>query len=273
MKSNLTASASRWRAVAIGFAVLLIGLIAWDGTDRRAADATRPMPAGTSSFRQPPSTLRLASFNIHGGKGSDGVRNLPRIAELLSDHDFVGLYEVRGPSTGSSGNQAALLADRCQAAWMFAPTERQWWSDHFGNGLLYHIPVRSVVRVPLVNTRGKAYRNAILSTVTLSNADVRILSVHIDRENDRRSQLATVIDLFLGLQKPCVLMGDLNTIASDPLLVSLMESPESSGSLPSQNIDWMFTRGLRTISAKLVENQASDHPLLQAELAVEEPTL
>jgi endonuclease/exonuclease/phosphatase family metal-dependent hydrolase len=160
---------------------------------------------------------------------------------------------------------------------LFAPTERRWWSDHFGNGLLYRIPVRSSLRIPLVNTRGKAYRNAILSTVELQRATVRIVSVHIDRENDRRQQLQSVIELFLGLQKPCILIGDLNTIATDSLLEDLVarhdvHSPlqESlEGHLPSQNIDWMFTRGLRTISVKLVENTASDHPLLQAELAPE----
>ena len=237
------------------------------------------MQSPPSSIKNPsPDHLKLASFNIHGGKGSDGLRSLARTEELLADIDFAGLYEVKAMSGGTSTNQADALARSTEAGWLFAPTERRWWSDHFGNGLLYRIPVRSSFRIPLVNTRGKAYRNAIFSTVELQHTTARIVAVHIDRENDRRQQLQAVIELFLGLRKPCILMGDLNTIASDPLLEELLanhdvHSPlhESlEGHLPSQNIDWIFTRGFRTISAKLVENTASDHPLWQAELAPEE---
>jgi endonuclease/exonuclease/phosphatase family metal-dependent hydrolase len=257
----------------------LIGVILWDGADRRAADATQPLVQRLlSSKQESPDHLKLASFNIHGGKGTDGSRNLTRTAELLADIDFAALYEVKAISGGTDSNQAAALARMGDDGWLFAPTERRWWTDHFGNGLLFRVPVQSSLRIPLVNTRGKGFRNAILSTVELKGAAVRIVAVHIDRENDRRHQLRTVIELFLGLQKPCLLMGDLNTIASDPLLEDLVakhdvrsplqESLEER--LPSQNIDWIFTRGLKTISVKLVENTASDHPVLKAELAAEE---
>ena len=126
-----------------------------------------------------------------------------------------------------------------------------------------------------MNTRGKAYRNAILSTVTVDQTDVRVIAVHIDRENDRRHQLRLMIELFLNLQPPCVLMGDLNTDAADPLIASLLEQKDVASPLhdstangsPRRTIDWIFTRGLKTISATLVENKASDHPCLKAELA------
>ena len=270
-------SGSRWKWVALGLSVMLVGLIVWDGADRRAADATEPLPQSpaTSVRNPPPSSLKIASFNIHTGKGTDGVRSLSRIADLLSDVDFAGLYEVRGAAGRNEPNQAASLANLYQGGWLFAATERRWWSDHFGNGLLYRIPVRAALRVPLINTRGKAYRNAILATVELEQANVRVLAVHIDRENDRRPQLQAMIDLFLSLQEPCVLMGDLNTTAEDPLLSNLMERPGVRSPLheslvdrlPSQNIDWIFTRGLNTVVVNLVENTASDHPVVTAELS------
>jgi endonuclease/exonuclease/phosphatase family metal-dependent hydrolase len=261
----------------LGLFIVLIGLVIWDGADRRAADATRPLSKSSvvSIKLTPPRTLKIGSFNIHSCKGADGIRNLSRTAELLCDIDFAGLYEVRATTNANQPNQAAALADLCKVAWLFAPTEKQWWSDHFGNGLMYRIPVNAIVRIPLVNTRGKAYRNAILSTADIEGGSVRIIAVHIDREDDRRSQLQSVIDLFLSLQEPCVLMGDLNTPATDPLLVGLRDqfgvrSPlhefVAEGPLTA-NIDWIFTRGLKTISAALVENTASDHPFLKAELA------
>jgi len=258
----------------------LLGLLVWNGADRRAADATRPLLRSPepSSQRELPLTLKIASFNTHSGKGDDGLQDLSRTAATLPDVDFTGLYEVRATPFGDQPNQAAAIAALRESGWLFAPTERHWWIDHFGNGLIHRLPLGSVVRVPLMNTRGKAYRNAILSTITLQNGDVRVLAVHIDREEDRVHQLQTVIDLFLGLQAPCVLMGDLNTVASDPLLLTLLQHADVQSPLhealgrtpPADNIDWIFTRGLKTLAANLVENAASDHPLLWAELAFPE---
>lgn len=280
MTSSKPAVSTRWRAVALGLAIVLVGLILWDGAQRTAADATQPLIRGAASvpIGEPPATLKLASFNIHSGKGTDGVRNLSRISDLLADVDFAGLYEVRAIRELGLPNQAASLGRLQNAAWVFAPTERQWWTDHFGNGLLFRIPVDTIVRIPLMNTRGKAFRNAVLSTVRLGRGDARVIAVHIDRENDRQHQLQAVIQLFLGLQTPCVLMGDLNTTVDDPLLISLREhgdvrSPLNevlSDGLPRQTIDWIFTRGLKTISASVVESIASDHPCLKAELAIEQ---
>lgn len=270
-----TVAGSRWRAIAVGLMFLLIGLVAWDGADRRAVDATQPLPHGATetSLKSKPRTLKLASFNIHGGKGSDGVLDLRRISSVIENVDFAGLYEVRATS-GGVPNQAASLATFIKGSWVYAPSERQWWTDHFGNALLHTIPLKNVVTIPLVNTRGKAFRNAVLSIVPLDQTDVRILSVHIDRGRDRMAQLKTIIDLFLSLEEPCVVMGDFNSTSAELQLDKLMHgtaihSPlhEELGSrLPSQNIDWIFTRGLKTLSAELVENSASDHPAVRAEL-------
>lgn len=255
---------------------MLMGLVIWDGADRRGSDATTPLAQSPpSAISTVPEHLRIGSFNIHSGKGTDGIRDLKRTADLLRDLDLVGLYEVRAASSGDPPNQAATIAKSLESGWLFAPTERQWWSDHFGNGLVMKAPMESVLRIPLVNTRGKAYRNAILATMKLQSADVRIIAVHIDRENDRRQQLQAMIQLFMNLREPCVLMGDLNTPLNDPLLAELKERPGvhsplhdvGSSEPPAGNIDWIFTRGLKTVSAELVENKASDHPFLKAELA------
>lgn len=256
--------------------VALVGLIVWDGADRRAADATKPLARGPGHLlgKQNPSTLRIASFNIHSGKGRDGKTDLKRTERLILDADFAGLYEVRAPLIFDNQAEALTLTD--YRFWLFAPTEKQWWREHFGNGIVHRYGLPQVVRIPLDNTRGKAFRNALLWTVELQDGSVRVISTHIDRTTDREHQLKTVIGLFLSLQPPCVLMGDLNTVASDPQLEALRKidgvvSPlhEMMGdSIPATNIDWMFTRGLKTVAAELIENDASDHPILKAELAL-----
>lgn len=277
MNTSSPSGSRKWKTAVLGLLFALVGLVIWDGADRRAVDATQPLSQSPAPAvrRSAPATLIIGSFNIHSGKGVDGIRNLARTADLLADVEFAGLYEVRATSSARQPNQAAVIADRCQSEWLFAPTERQWWSNHFGNGLIYRIPVRSVLRIPLINTRGKAYRNAVLSTVELRDTNVRIISVHIDRQDDRQEQLRSVIELFLSLQTPCVLMGDLNSTAAEPLLIDLRERHDVKSPLHDantedstiQSIDWLFTRGLKTVSAALVENTASDHPFLRAELA------
>ncbi len=261
-----------------GLFTVLVSLILYDGADRRAADATKPLARGPASLpgKQPPATLKIASFNIHSGKGRDGKTDLFRTHALIADSDFVGIYEVRAPLIGAFANQAEELTKIDYRYWLFAPTERQWWHEHFGNGIVHRYGIPHVVRIPLDNTRGKAFRNALLWTAELQDGTVRVLSTHIDRTADREHQLKTVIGLFLSLQPPCVLMGDLNTVATDPQLEALRKTDGVSSPLhaqlpdgpPAITIDWIFTRGLRTISAELVENDASDHPVLKAELAL-----
>lgn len=266
-----------WKRSAIVLAVALIGLIVWNGADRQPADATKPLARGPQSLpgKQLPETLSIASFNIHSGKGRDGKTDLKRTMRLIADSDFVGLYEVRDPWVGVFQNQAEELTQTDYRFWLFAPTEKQWWHEHFGNGIVHSYGLPDVVRIPLDNTRGKAYRNALLWTVELQGGRVRVLSTHIDRTADREHQLKTVIGLFHSLQPPCVLMGDLNTVAADPQLEALINTDGVSCplhdkivDLPPTNIDWIFTRGLRTISVERTENDASDHPIIKAELAL-----
>ena len=58
---------SRWRFVAAGFFAALVGLIVWDGADRKAADATRPimMSPNVAIERSRPQTLKLASWRVY----------------------------------------------------------------------------------------------------------------------------------------------------------------------------------------------------------------
>ena len=105
-----------------------------------------------------------------------------------------------------------------------------------------------------------------------------MLAVHVDREQDRSAHLELVVPLFLALEPPAILMGDLNSTADDPQLSPLIDHPEVGSPLhesarqhggpspPADNIDWIFTKGLSTLSAELIENDASDHPILRVEL-------
>jgi len=221
------------------------------------------------------STIRVGSFNIHGGKGRDGRRDIRRIAKCLQGLDFVGLNEVCGSRLGQPQDQAELLGRELGMGWLFAPTVRVWHWRESGNGLLSRRPVTFWQRIPLPQRHDHSHRNVVLVGLECERGRaVRILITHINRRDPERSlQLRTVINLFTSLEAPAVLLGDLNTGADDPQLRELLEMPGVSDSVgqvlgeQAQNrIDWIITRGLDCVDAGMLDEGASDHPLVWAEL-------
>lgn len=274
---NLTKS--RWlnrRWFLTAFCAIGLG-IAW-GSDRQPADATKPVEWYRVSSKyydtRPPEVLRIASYNIHSGKGRDRRLDLERIAADLKDIDFAGLYEVRSRSFGLLPGQHIALSDQLGMPSVFLATEHRWWHDHFGNAVLTYLPVQNIQRIPLIGTRGKAFRQAVLVEFPWQEQTLRILMVHIDSDRDREQQLMAVIRLFQSLESPCVLMGDLNTRSTDPRLAELLAHPGVESVIhtrlgeqaPTNNIDWIITRGLECVHAEYVDSGASDHPVVKADL-------
>jgi endonuclease/exonuclease/phosphatase family metal-dependent hydrolase len=226
--------------------------------------------------------FRVATFNVHGGGGTDGRRELARGAETVAACrlDFVALQEVHGRHFGQARDQAADLAARLDMAWLFAPSERgRWWYGEFGNGLLSRIEAVYWQRTALPQQRARGYRNAVVVTLRHGRVDCRVLLTHITRNNetDRQAQLEFVLRMFLALDKPAILLGDLNTTGDDPqmrrlLSVAGVEDPLGKvlGRRAPSHIDWIVTRGLRCRDAGIFDNGASDHPLVWAEVAPDE---
>lgn len=268
----------RFRRLIVWGLIASAGL-AWYGNDRVPANPNQPLvinQAATSHTSQR-ETLRVGTFNIHGGKGTDDRRDLNRTAKSLHDLDIVGLNEVYGELTGFRQNQAEVLGESLEMNWLFAATTRRWWHDEFGNAVLTNQPLRNVVRIPLPVSGGKKFRNAILFNTDHQGATVQILVTHVDTRRDRERQLATVVPLFLSLAPPAILMGDLNTTASDPLMQELLNRPDvqdATGQLQNENgddvanIDWIIARGLTCIATECRPSHASDHPAYVAEFTL-----
>lgn len=231
--------------------------------------------AGSSNSRSDSSVLRVGTFNIHGGKGRDGRRDLARTAACLEDLDVVALNEVRGDWFAWWPDQAAELGRILKMDSMFVPSEQIGWFDRFGNGLLSRLELTNVVRIPLPGTQRKRFRNAALTSFLWNDRVIHLLAVHIDSTRDRSQQLEIVCELFLSLDEPALLMGDLNTRADDPMLqrllaargvINVLAAKESLDRRAESHIDWILARGLTPIRAELRDDGASDHPFARAEL-------
>lgn len=252
------------------------GVFVW-GADRRAAISTHPvvLQGKAQPAQLPGPRFRVGSFNIRGGKSRQNVLDIQRTAATLraANLDVIGLSEVHGYLWRSPRNQAADLAGQLHTGYVFAPTERRFWHDHFGNGLLTRVDLAPLQRFPLPCSQGYKYRNAVLTSFQVNGQTVNLLITHLDRVQDREVQLKQVIDLYLSLQPPAIMMGDFNTMIDDPQLQKLLARKDvtdaiavGTGHAPGRRIDWIITRGLNIVSATESDDGTSDHPLIHAEL-------
>jgi endonuclease/exonuclease/phosphatase family metal-dependent hydrolase len=269
---------SRWTIV-VGL-MLIVCSIYYFGDQRRAVPAAVGTSLSGASVAPTTgcSTLRVATFNIHGGTGRDGRYDLSRTADALKDFDLILLNEVHGPYFWQATGQAEKLANLTGNRWLFAPTEERWWHHQFGNAILSTAEVAWWQRVPLTSG-ARGHRNLVLMEIGYGGGTVRVVVTHLDRNDPvaRTAQLAAASDLFLALAEPAILMGDLNTTADEPQLAGLLTQSDIHDPLQEvlresapRHIDWILTRGLKTVDAGLIDNGASDHPLVWAELANDE---
>ena len=266
---------TRWIAAA---GLLLVAALVWHASRRVPAGPDKGIAANgrIERLRAKPSTLRIGTFNIHRCKGRDGRRDVDRVAACLDGLDFVALSEVSGSPLSWHHDQAETLGRRLGLAWLFAPAERTWYGlSEFGNGFLTALPVTSWERIPLSKEHDITYRNAVLVDVWHQARTIRVLLTHLSSRNDRerRNQLQAVVALFLALDEPAILVGDLNSRPGDPEIRQLLATPgvvdpvgEVLGPGVVRDVDWIFVRGLRAVDAGILDNDASDHPMLWAEL-------
>ena len=231
-------------------------------------------------------TLRIGAFNIHYGKGGNDVRDISQTAAVLAplQLDIVGLNEVRGPRRSEPVGQAECLGKTLSLQWILAPTVRTWINNETGNGLLSRVPVDSWQRIPLTTRLDRSYRNVLFVRMTWKGRPVNVLVTHLNRRYDeeRRAQLRTVTQLFLAMESPAMLIGDLNTKADAPELAPLLtapgvldplagrELPPDQDVLNKDRIDWILLKGFEATDAGIAPNGASDHPVVWAEVRLKD---
>jgi endonuclease/exonuclease/phosphatase family metal-dependent hydrolase len=229
--------------------------------------------AGSLDSRR--ASFRVATFNIHSGRNVYGEFDLGRTAAAMQglDLDLVGLNEVRGAFPWDDAGQAELLGRQMNLPWLFVPSEERWWHDDFGNALLCRLPVERWQRTPLPCTQTRGMRTALVAETRIAGRTVRVLVTHIDRRRDREPQVRLIVDWFLGLPAPAILIGDLNTTRDNPHIQRMLHAPgvrdplwDTRADQSPRRIDWIVTRGLNTLTAGVNDSNASDHALYWAEL-------
>ena len=222
------------------------------------------------------SSFVIATYNIRRSKGLDGKRNIKRTVSVLEymNADIIGLNEISGTLFYGWNNQAEQIGRMLDAGWLFTPTYRQFFQNHFGNGIVSHYPVKDWKVYPLLNNdnHDASFRNMVTVNIPFRNKAINVLNTHLDRSEARVEQLRQVLEHFTLLPSPAVLVGDLNTRPNDRIMIEFLSGSEYINVTQmingKQDVEWIIAKGLTFVSGGIEPAGASDHPAYWAELAI-----
>lgn len=233
-------------------------------------------------------TLRVATYNVHRGRGLDGRTRPERIAEVLQGigADIVALQEVVGAGPRHSGH-AELIGAALGMGWVMAPA-RQLWGHQFGNVILSRFPVTHHVMYDL---SWKTCERRVCMRVDLEvhGRLLHFYNVHFGTAIlERRIQAARLAGIVSDrrVSGPKLVLGDFNEWTRGPASALLSERLQSidiaahlrrrwtyPGVLPLVHLDHIYYQGpIEVLKVELVRTRraliASDHLPLVAELRV-----
>jgi endonuclease/exonuclease/phosphatase family metal-dependent hydrolase len=233
-------------------------------------------------------TVRIATYNIHRGRGLDGRTRIERIAAVLAsvDADIIALQEVIGASPLRPGH-AAELGAALGMGWVMAPT-RHLRTALFGNVVLSRFPVRHHLAHDLTWKTCEP-RNAQRVDVALDEFTLHLYNVHMGTSlMERRYQAARLATLVHDkrVPSPTIILGDFNEwargLATD-ILGERLQSVDLSkhlsrrrtypGFFPILHLDHIYFKGrVEVLKVSLptdrMAKMASDHLPLVADLRI-----
>ena len=233
-------------------------------------------------------TVRVATYNIHRGRGLDGRTRIERIAAVLAsiDADIIALQEVIGASPLRPG-QAAELGAALGMGWVMAPA-RHLRNSLFGNVVLSRFPVRNHQQYDLTWKTCEP-RNCQRVDVAIDEFTLHLYNVHLGTSlMERRHQaprLATLVH-DRRVPSPKIVLGDFNEwargLATD-ILAERLQSVDLRkhlsrwrtypGFFPVLHLDHIYFEGrVEVIKVAMPRDRmakmASDHLPLVADLRI-----
>ncbi|MFB7087041.1 endonuclease/exonuclease/phosphatase family protein [Streptomyces sp. NPDC056296] len=258
--------------------------------------------AGTGQGPSVP--LRIATYNIHAGTGSDGVFDLDRQAAVLRalDADVIGLQEVdvHWGSRSQGLDVAEELARRLGMRVSFAPiysldpvaagSPRR----EYGVAVLSRFPIRSATNheITRLSTQDENPVPAPAPgfgevTLNVRGVPVQVFVTHLDYRSDPAVRVAQVADTrrIMARERAAVpgarqvLLGDFNAEPSAPelrpLWVDLRDAGSGTGgtypaTAPVKRIDYVTVgKGVRVHGASVPDEAvASDHRPVVADVTL-----
>lgn len=165
-----------------------------------------------------PITLRVLTYNIHHGEGTDGRFDLPRLAGVMKrvQPDVIALQEVdQGTARAGHVSQLAELGRLMNMHAEFGKA-MDYLGGGYGVGVLSRWPILAAENHPLPTLPGQEPRTALSVHVRVGEEGplLQFISTHLDRGRGRENRItqATYLNALLvpGKGLPSILAGDLN---------------------------------------------------------------
>jgi len=235
--------------------------------------------------RQGATVVRVLTYNIHHGAGTDGRIDLARLAAVIRQAapDVVALQEVDRLVSRSGGvDQASELARLTGLDMRFGRTISLQGGE-YGNAVLSRWPIVETTNHPLPSPAGGEARALLAVTIALwpdeaAGPSVTFLATHFDHTRDAANRIASAeaIDRLYPwsgdpgtLHAPMVLAGDLNDVPDSRPIELLRRSwiasdasrwaPTSPAERPGRKIDYVMFRPASRW--RVVESHVLDEPL------------
>lgn len=233
---------------------------------------------------RPPSHLRIASFNIHGGKLGGRARLSPLVDAVTPlDADILGLQEVdrRRRRSGFADQAAAVARGGFGYTHVYGPTRRRVIRGQYGNALIVRGDILSheVIRLPESGTNQQP-RVAILARIEVHGIALTVAVTHLQHHprrlrhlpNEAPDQLRALIEHLSIRPGPRVIIGDFNMQPprAEPILSAAGYTVADTGpaypaEAPTLQLDYIAVDGLVVESASVVATgDVSDHRAIVA---------
>lgn len=225
-------------------------------------------------------SIRVLTYNIHHGAGTDGIIDLERIAGVIrsTSPDVVSLQEVDNMVARSNNvDQATELARMTGMHHVFGASIKLG-KGHYGNAVLSRFPIKNHEIIPLP---GNEKRSALCASLQINQdspgKQILFIATHLGLDSKSRVDSAPLINNFIQRKEnellPAIFAGDLNAKPGSPAMMAFMknwnmgESQENILSFPAVKpriqIDYILFRPAHrwnVIEARSVEAPlASDH--------------
>ena len=237
-----------------------------------------------------PGVLRVLTYNLHHGEGTDGRLDLERIAGIIRNAapDLVALQEVdrRATRTGQIDQPAEYIRLTGLQGWYGAAMPFQ--GGEYGQLILSRRPLLQPRVVRLPGSAGREPRIATTALVEIPRLGrLRWACCHLDAsrsDDDRWEQAGALLKEFGHENLPTLLGGDFNATPESRVMGRLLAAdtgwidtagasaaPTSPAEAPRSRIDYILAHpgtAWRTLSSHvLAESVASDHRPVLVELA------
>jgi endonuclease/exonuclease/phosphatase family metal-dependent hydrolase len=175
-----------------------------------------------------PRALRVMTWNIQHGRGTDGEIDLERIAALIAHKqpDLVALQEVdRGVRRTDRRTLDEELAELTGMHHVFGKAS-EWQGGDFGNAILSRAELLWTENEPLYQDEDVEERAALVARVEHDGATIVFISTHFAvRAPDRLGQAADLLRLESEQRDEIVLVGlDLNEEPGAPAYNEVMSA-------------------------------------------------